>query len=332
MELKNRLNQVLKGFNLGAKCVSASANAHFGMWNIRLDPERSIKDIERRLREIALFLQCETLPILTVDYPNGLLRLSGVISKPAPIPLETLPQGALGLSCEGTAVEVDLRKHPHTLVAGTTGSGKSELLHCLIQNLIKDTSFKKSIYLVDPKRVEFNQYKKTDIIKGTASSYKDTLSFLKKMEDLVESTYIYLMKKNYRSINEDPSLDHQFIFIDEMSGLFLQDSNKELEKLIVKITQKSRAAGVHLVMATQRPSVDIFSPLIKANCPARICCKVSSRIDSQVVLDSPGAEHLLGKGDAIIKNQDYNLMRLQIGYIGSKTLVKPPIITCSVMN
>jgi DNA segregation ATPase FtsK/SpoIIIE-like protein len=230
----------------------------------------------------------------------------------------------LGEDEEGQRVIMDMADNPHLLVAGTTGSGKTVILHTIIGGFyfLKDSGFRQvTSFLFDPKRVEFEEYKN---LEGTFvySTYEETVENFEWLVMKMNQRYEAMADLHMKSMADRPNSCQLInIVVDEVADLFLQDKSKVLQSLIVNIAQKGRAAGYYLTLATQRPSVDVLSGVIKANCPARIACKTASKKDSQVILDYVGAENLLGKGDAIIRNGKHNNVRFQAAYTTASDVV-----------
>ena len=213
---------------------------------------------------------------------------------------------ALGLDVAGNPVTVDVGKMPHMLIAGTTGSGKSVLVNAFITSLLfRTTPQEVKLIMIDPKRVELTGYNGIPHLLAPVIVDADkALSALHYAVKEMENRYKQLAEvgvKNIDSFNElagMQAMPYIIIFIDELATLMAY-APVDAEDTICKIAQMSRAVGIHLVLATQRPSVDVITGLIKANIPARIAFNVSSMIDSRVVLDMPGAEKLLGRGDML---------------------------------
>ncbi len=218
----------------------------------------------------------------------------------------------LGQKVAGDLMWIDLAATPHLLIAGTTGSGKSTVLHAIIANLMNYS--KVNLVLIDPKSIEFQEYGK---IPGcnVSSSYEESLFALDGLIELMESRYA-LLKKGY-SIEAFPFV---VSIIDEFADLILQDDNKQFFTKLCRLAQKCRGVKIHLVISTQRPSVNIIDGAIKANFPARIACRTASHIDSKIILDATGAEHLSGNGDALIRDQTHHLERFQAGYTNAKEI------------
>lgn len=214
--------------------------------------------------------------------------------------IKEIDKVAIGIDNENRKVILDFNKTPHLLIAGTTGSGKSVLVKNIITNLINVYDSKTlQLLLIDPKGTELNKFKgvgKTTFIDNT----KQAIATLKKCETIMDNRYKY-PNQRYTEL---------FIVIDELADLMLT-SKYEVEESLVRIAQKGRACGMHLIVATQRPSVDVCTGLIKANMPTRIALKTASVRDSIVILDRKGAEQLLGNGDAILK-EGGNETRLQV--------------------
>jgi S-DNA-T family DNA segregation ATPase FtsK/SpoIIIE len=224
----------------------------------------------------------------------------------------------LGEGDDGQKIWMDMACNPHLLVAGATGSGKSIFLHILIANALKRKDV--DLMLVDPKfGVEFGKYSNQAEV---ANNYDDAILFLETLELLMNSRYQRMAKLGVNSIEQRPELfTKKLLIVDEAADLMLLDSSKRnpnrglFETKICGIAQKARAAGIYLVLATQRPSVDVITGLIKSNFPARLACQVSTAIDSKVILDCVGAEALLGRGDAILNSPQHNYTRFQVAYI-----------------
>jgi S-DNA-T family DNA segregation ATPase FtsK/SpoIIIE len=189
---------------------------------------------------------------------------------------------------------------PHMLVGGTTGSGKSTVLHTMIANLIPHNCI---LHLMDTKNVEFAPYdcgfKNIKVFR----EYNQCLEQLKALTQEMEWRYNNLSVKD---------LPYHVLIIDEFADIIIQDETKEFQTTLCKLAQKSRAAKIHIILATQRPSANIINGSIKANFPTRLSCKVASALESKIVLDGKGAEKLNGHGDALIKSND--CMRFQVAY------------------
>ena len=230
----------------------------------------------------------------TYDFTNILHKFSNVKDENIPIVLSDKKV-------------IDLTKMPHLLVAGQTGSGKSVFLNTACLSIITKKSSKDcKLALIDPKRVEFSLYDGIEHLWSPIATKVDEIELLlSKLIDEMENRYELLKNKrvkNLESYNRETTekLPYIVVVIDELADLMLI-SDKTIEDKIVRLAQLARAVGIHMILATQKPVVEIMTGLIKANMPARISFKVMSKIDSRVILDEPGAEDLQGKGEAIFK-------------------------------
>lgn len=321
------LNEALVGFKVDAQCINARTHRHFGFYDLHLGPKCQVSKIVKMSSEIALKIRCKSVPIVKSIPEEGIVRLQVVMSAPESISFQKLydggikPKGLLpflfGETDDGKLLWTDMSQNPHMLVAGSTGSGKSVFLHNLIANAARTPNT--TLMLADPKSVEFAPYRKAELkhfIPVISTSYDSTVAMLEGLVSEMEVRYSNLLKLGLQSIEQMRSpFDKIVVIIDEVADLILSDGRTHrFEELVVKLAQKSRAAGIYLVLATQRPSVDVLTGLIKANFEARLACRVSSRVDSGVILDHPGAEHLMGRGDAIFKNRNNSSVRLQIAF------------------
>jgi DNA segregation ATPase FtsK/SpoIIIE, S-DNA-T family len=218
---------------------------------------------------------------------------------------------ALGLNVAGEPTVADISKMPHVLIAGSTGSGKSVAINAFIASILFRSSPQEvKFILVDPKRVELTGYNNIPhLITPVITDPNKVVNALKWAVDEMNSRYKLLSEvgaRNITSFNERQgiqALPYIVIIIDELADIMLA-APREVEEYITRLAQMARAVGIHLVLATQRPSVDIITGLIKANIPCRIAFNVASQIDSRVILDGPGAEKLLGKGDMLFVPPD----------------------------
>jgi DNA segregation ATPase FtsK/SpoIIIE, S-DNA-T family len=217
----------------------------------------------------------------------------------------------LGKDISGNAVWTDLARMPHLLIAGTTGSGKSGCINTLLTSiLLRATPDDVRMILIDPKRIELNFYESIPhLLTPVVSSPKEASAVLHNVVAEMERRYERLSRvrarnlpeanRAFRARGEEP-LPYLLVVIDELADLMMV-SPQAVEDAIIRLAQKSRAVGIHLVLATQRPSVDVITGMIKANVPSRIAFAVSSQTDSRVILDGSGAESLLGQGDMLFK-------------------------------
>lgn len=207
----------------------------------------------------------------------------------------------IGVDTTNHAVVVDIANAPHMLIAGTTGSGKSVLLNSLLCSLLyKITPFDGKLILIDPKMIELGRYKNLPHL--YCPIITDSSVAVKMLADLcveMDERYQEMNRLGVKDISET-NYPRLYVVIDELADLMLT-SKKSVEHSIVRIASKARAAGIHLIIATQRPSVNVVTGLIKANIPCKISLAVSNVHDSMVILDHGGAEKLTGRGDAIIK-------------------------------
>lgn len=211
----------------------------------------------------------------------------------------------LGIDPQGKPLILDLADLPHLLVAGTTGSGKSVFLNSLLVDLLRNRANARYV-LVDPKRVEFAPYK--PYIHSIYVDDADVVAGLDWLVGHMNERFELLERHNVRDIGAynklQPLDDHMpriVVVVDELANLMLGRAKDRIEQPLTRLAQMSRAVGIHLVLATQRPTVDVVTGLLKANIPARVSFAVITRTDSQVILDEPGAEDLLGKGEMLAR-------------------------------
>lgn len=235
---------------------------------------------------------------------------------------------ALGLDVSGTPLAVDISKMPHVLVAGTTGSGKSVLINAFISSLLFRASPQEvRLILIDPKRVEFTVYNGIPhLLTPVIVDPQKILSALKWAMAEMDKRYKLFAERGVRNIDSYnelagfQALPYIVIFIDELADLMMF-APVEVEDAIARLAQMARATGIHLVIATQRPSVNVITGLIKANIPCRIAFNVSSMVDSRVILDSAGAEKLLGRGDMLyIPPDQAKPTRIQGSFVSEKDI------------
>jgi S-DNA-T family DNA segregation ATPase FtsK/SpoIIIE len=269
--------------------------------------------------------------LIGIEVPNqssAIVNLRFIMESPAMKEAKSKLAVSLGLDVSGKSVVSSLDRMPHILVAGSTGSGKSVLLHSFINTLLyRNSPQELKLILVDPKRVELPQYSGiphllTPVIvepEKALPSLKWTISEMDRRYRLFENAKV----RNIKAYNESlgfQALPYIVIVVDELADLMML-APVEVEKSICRLAQMSRATGVHLVLATQRPSVDVLTGLIKANIPCRIAFNVISQVDSRVIIDQGGAEKLLGRGDMLYVPPDASKpTRLQGAYVTDKEI------------
>jgi S-DNA-T family DNA segregation ATPase FtsK/SpoIIIE len=310
-------DKILCSFGIKAHCTNYQQIDNYFFYDLTLNPHTKVNDIKKYGDEISLALKTPCKPSIKILHQKGIVRLEFALSRDSNLNLldfftnRDLPKGEinilLGQMVDGKRVWMDLAQNPHLLVAGTTGSGKSTLLHNIIGNLFNYNSV--DLYLVDPKRIEFSGYEKIGYPVYVSFTYAETMNML--------NSHIKIMEDRYNQIRNGALLSQLkpvVIIIDEFADLIMQDMDNTFHDAVCRLASKCRAARIHLILATQRPSVNVISGTIKANFPARIACRVASHVDSKVILDSTGAENLLGKGDALIRDNFRQMERFQIAY------------------
>lgn len=323
MDTVQQFNQILSSFDIKATCLSVHQVDNYVYYDLKLHPRAKVKEIQKYGDEISLALK-KSKPSVKILHELGVVRIEFASPREKPLKLfdlftnDNVPAGSLncllGQTVDGSKVWVDLLENPHCLVAGTTGSGKSTLLHNIVANIFNYNDA--SLYLIDPKRIEFSQYMG---VRGTQVyyTYDDTIEFLANMLEIMEDRY-----NKIRAGWDLRELKPILIIIDEFADLIMQDKGDMFFERLCRLAQKCRAARISIMIATQRPSVNIVNGAIKANFPARIACKVASHVDSKVILDTIGAENLLGKGDALLRDNFRNMERFQVAYTDATEVCK----------
>jgi DNA segregation ATPase FtsK/SpoIIIE, S-DNA-T family len=274
--------------------------------------------------------------LVGVEVPNkyiSLVRL-GSLLKEADFQKTASPLSfVLGRNVKGEALLANLSKMPHLLIAGATGAGKSVCIHSILTSfLFKNSPETLRLILIDPKRVELSCYNGINhLITPVVTDYKKVLPILRWSVNEMERRYELLSDYQSRDIEsfnskmvskKEPILPYIVIFIDELADLMVR-YGRDLETLIIKIAQMARATGIHLVLSTQRPSVEVITGLIKANITSRIAFQVASQVDSRTILDMGGAEKLLGSGDMLYLASDSSKpRRIQSAYVSEKEVNK----------
>ena len=236
----------------------------------------------------------------------------------------------IGKDKKNNIVNLNIEKLPHLLIGGTTGSGKSVFINSFIANLIYNYSSEEiKLFLIDPKRTELKQFENiSHLYFNIINDIQDVNLLLNFLIDTMRERYILLEQNNCKNIQEynkkhkNKKMKFYICIIDELADLMLQDK-KNIEVKLCKIAQLSRACGIHLIIATQRPSTDIITGLIKSNFPSRLCFKVASVYDSRTILDIKGGEQLQGNGEAILKTaNNTDMIKLQTPFVSTEELTK----------
>lgn len=331
------IEKTLESFGIVAKVVEVNLGPTVTQYALEIPMGTKLSKIMSLQNDLALALATTTgnvrieapIPgrsLVGIEIPNispDVVSLKSVLSSELMRSNKSKTIIGLGLDVSGNVVINDIAKMPHVLIAGTTGSGKSVLLNTLIATLLfRASPYEVKFILVDPKRVELTDYKDIPHLLTPVIVEPDKiLSALKWAMQEMDRRYRLFHEAQVRNIigyNELSGfqvLPYIVIVIDELQNL-MEFAPSEVENVIVRVAAMARATGIHLVVATQRPSVDVITGLIKANIPCRVAFNVSSMIDSRVILDQPGAEKLLGKGDMLYVPPDASKpMRIQGVYV-----------------
>lgn len=324
--------EILKNYKIKAELIDIKQGAILTQILVKLAPGMKYKSILNRFDDIKREMEVEALNIRTIrglivfEIPQATKKtidLLPLLNEKRP---ESLPL-LLGVDTWGAPVWGDLSQMPHLLVAGTTGSGKSVALNCFLISLIKNkTPEELKLLIIDPKRVEFVQYRDSGfLLQNPIIEEYDALAALDCLIEEMERRYCLLESESCRNIVElhQKGVNLPFIVcvVDEFADLVLT-AGRSAEKKIQSLAQKARACGIHLIIATQRPSVDVITGVIKANFPARIAYKVSSGFDSKTILDQTGAENLTGRGDSFYLEAGKELKRVHCAYICDEDINK----------
>ena len=266
-----------------------------------------------------------------IELPNSFrenVYLSEIISHNSFLKKESKLPIALGKSISGLPIVGDLTSMPHLLIAGTTGSGKSVCINTIILSLLyKHPPDKCKFILIDPKMLELSTYEGIPhLLCPVITEAKKAASVLGWVVKEMESRYRLMTREGVRNIDgynskHKISMPYIVVIVDEMSDLMLV-AGKEIENYIQKLSQMARAAGIHIIMATQRPSVDVITGTIKANFPTRISFQVTSKIDSRTILGEQGAEQLLGKGDMLFMSSANRMIRIHAPFVSEEEIEK----------
>ena len=339
LDKAKRIEEKLENFGINGQITEIKPGPVITLYEYRPEAGTKINKISSLSDDLAMALKATRIRIIApipgkdvigIEVPNDLretVYLKELLSKdqfkksPSPINL------SLGKDISGIPLFTDLKTAPHLMIAGTTGSGKSVFLHSIITSMLyKATPKELKFIMIDPKMLELSGYEDIPhLLHPVVTNPKKASAALKWAVKEMETRYKLLSDIGVRDIDsynkkidtETESLPFIVIIIDELADLMFVAPN-EIKESITRLSQMARAAGIHLIVASQRPSADVVAGLIKANFPARISFAVSSKIDSRIILDASGAEELLGKGDMLLLQPPNNLIRIQGSIISDK--------------
>jgi DNA segregation ATPase FtsK/SpoIIIE, S-DNA-T family len=340
-QVAQALVEALGHFGVQASVIGQIVGPRVTRYELQLAPGTKMSKVSALKDDLSYALATTEIRILApipgkqavgVEVPNltpNLVTLGDIY--------DDLPQTAspvavwLGKDISGNAVWTDLARMPHMLIAGTTGSGKSGCINTILTSiLLRSTPDEVRMILIDPKRIELSYYEQIPhLLAPVVSSPKEATAVLANVIAEMERRYERLSVVRARNLPEanrafrergEQPLPYLLVVIDELADLMMI-SPQAVEDAIIRLAQKSRAVGIHLVLATQRPSVDVITGMIKANVPSRIAFAVSSQTDSRVIIDQGGAESLLGQGDMLFKPLGTSrLQRVQGAYVGEEEI------------
>jgi DNA segregation ATPase FtsK/SpoIIIE, S-DNA-T family len=337
------LVETLGHFGIEAKVIGRVTGPHITRYELRLAPGTKVSKVAQLKDDLAYALAAIEIRILApipgkqaigVEVPNArrrIVHLGDVFQEP---PADWSPLTVwLGKDIAGRAIGADLAKMPHLLVAGTTGAGKSACVNAMLCSvLLRATPHEVRLVLVDPKQVELNHYEGIPhLLTPVITSPRMAANALQNLVKEMEQRYGTMSLARTRSLPElnrarekrgEPPLPYILCVIDELADLMMV-APADVEDSIIRLAQKARAVGIHLVLATQSPRVDVITGMIKANVPSRIAFAVSSQTDSRVILDHNGAESLLGQGDMLFSPVGSSkLQRIQGAYIDEEQIAE----------
>lgn len=347
------LEKVLKDFGIIGKVVEVNSGPSVTQYELEVQSGTKLSKILSINREISLALAKRDVRIQAPIPGKSTVGIEMANEETKPVSLreilDAVPQNkanskllvALGKNIMGKSVFAEIDKTPHLLVAGATGSGKSVCINCIIASILMRTKPDEvKLMMVDPKKVELSMYNGIPhLMMPVVTDPKKASIALQKVVSEMESRYDLFSEKNVKNIStynewvekenahlpddaKIKKMHYIVVIVDELADLMLVAS-KEVEDSIMRITQMARAAGIHLIIATQRPSTDVITGVVKANIPSRISFAVSSNIDSRTILDQSGAEKLLGRGDMLFLPMGENAPeRVQGAYVSDEELQK----------
>jgi DNA segregation ATPase FtsK/SpoIIIE, S-DNA-T family len=338
-----QLVEALSHFNVEARLIGTVSGPHVTRYELRLAPGIKMSKVATLKDDLAYALAAEQVRILApipgkqavgVEVPNRVRTMVhlGDVFQDAPKGWSPLSVW-LGKDIAGKAIGTDLAKQPHILIAGTTGSGKSGCVNSMLSSVLLHASPNEvRVVLVDPKRVELNHYEGIPhLLTPVVTSPRLAANVLSNLIKEMEERYGVMSRSKTRNLVElnrvrersgEAPLPYILCVIDELADLMMV-APADVEDSIIRLAQKSRAVGIHLVLATQRPSADVITGMIKANVPARIAFAVSSQTDSRVILDQNGAESLLGQGDMLFRPAgESRTARIQGAFIAEEEIAR----------
>lgn len=346
------LEKVLKDFDITGKIVQVNIGPTVTQYELEIKAGTKVSKLLSIQREISLALAAKDIRIeapipgkntIGIELPNKVnssVSFKEVLSKMPEVNEKNLLAVGLGKDILGKVKWMEINTTPHLLVAGATGSGKSVCMNCIITSILMRTKPEQvRLVMVDPKKVELSMYNGVPHLlcpvvtdpKKASIALKNIVAEMERRYDIFERT----KNKNIKGYNqfcennpEYSKMAYIVVIIDELADLMLVAA-KEVEDSIMRITQMARAAGIHLIVATQRPSTDVITGVVKANIPSRISFAVSSSIDSRTILDSVGAEKLLGKGDMLFLPMGENSpIRIQGAFISEEEIQRVVDFVC----
>ena len=345
-ECISKLEEVFKVFEISGKIVQVNIGPTVTQYEMELKAGTKVNKLLGIQREIALALAAKDVRIqapipgkstIGIELPNKVnaaVSFKEVFSSMPSVNEKNLLAVGLGKDIMGKVRWVEINDTPHMLVAGSTGSGKSVCINCIIASiLMRSRPEEVKLVLVDPKKVEFSMYNGVPHLlcpvvtnpKKASVALQNIVSEMERRYELFEHTKCKKISQYNEFCERNPEykkLPYIVVIIDELADLMLVAA-KEVEDSIMRITQMARAAGIHLIVATKRPSTDIITGVVKANIPTRISFAVSSSIDSRTILDMVGAEKLLGKGDMLFLPMGENQpTRIQGAFVSEEELQK----------
>ena len=344
-ECAEKIIDILSSFKINASITGVDRGPRITRYELTLAPNVSVRKIINIEDDIALNLRVSGVRIVApipgksavgIEVPNkqaDLVRFSEIIASEEYKSMTSDTAVCIGVDVAGNPIFGDVKKFPHLLLCGTTGMGKSVFLHTMILSILEKAKPEEvKLLLIDPKKVEFLSYSAMPhLYMPIVTEAREAVGTLYFLLDEVQRRFELLLSNGMRSIDQynsaqkanpaiGPYMPRLVVVIDELADLMMF-SRKHVEECIMQLAQKARAAGIHLILATQRPRTDVITGVIKANIPTRICFAVASQVDSRIALDTSGAEKLLGRGDMLyLTNVLSSPIRVQGAYVSDKEI------------